>query len=102
MSGLRAKLSRLEYAVFDTHTIARTLASADLTTAQVDAITDAVRQAAEHDVAAEPLATRADLAAIRTDLAALEARLTWRFAGAMLAQTIAMLGGMAAIVRFLA
>ena len=54
----REGLSRLEYAVFDTHTIARTLANADLTTAQVDAITDAVRQAAEHDAASEQLATR--------------------------------------------
>ena len=61
-----AILSRLEYGVFDTHSIARTLASADLTTAQVDAITDAVRQAAEHDAAAEPLATRSDLFALES------------------------------------
>ena len=81
--------------MLDTHAIARTLTDAGIDTKHADAITDAVRQAAEHDAAAEPLATRADLAA-------LEARLTWRFAGAMLAQTIAMLGGMAAILRFLA
>lgn len=45
--------------MFDTHTIARALADADLTPAQVDAITDAVRQAAEHE--ARDLVTRADL-----------------------------------------
>lgn len=45
--------------MFDTHTRARALADADLTPAQVDAITDAVRQAAEHE--ARDLVTRADL-----------------------------------------
>ena len=45
--------------MFDTHAIARALASADLTPAQVDAITDAVRQAAEHE--ARELVTRGDL-----------------------------------------
>ena len=65
MSGLRARLSRLEYAVFDTHAIARTLTDAGVDPKHADAITDAVRQAAEHDAAAEPLATRADLAALK-------------------------------------
>ena len=45
--------------MFDTHAIARALAAADLTPKQVDAITDAVRQAAEHE--ARDLVTRADL-----------------------------------------
>ena len=45
--------------MFDTHSIARALASADLSPAQVDAITDAVRQAAEHEQ--RDLVTRADL-----------------------------------------
>ena len=45
--------------MFDAHAIARALAAADLTPAQVDAITDAVRQAAEHE--ARDLVTRADL-----------------------------------------
>ena len=49
------------------------------------------------------LPTRTDLnhlrEARRADLAALEARLTRRFAGAMLAQTLAMLGGIVAILR---
>ena len=45
--------------MFDTHAIARALSNADLTPAQVDAITDAVRQAAEHE--ARELVTRGDL-----------------------------------------
>ena len=45
--------------MFDTHAIARALASAGLTPAQVDAITNAVRQAAEPE--ARDLVTRADL-----------------------------------------
>ena len=81
-------------ATLDTHAIARTLTDANLTDAQADAITAAVRIAAEHG----DHATRADLAE-------LEARLTWRFAGAMLAQTgvilAAVIGSAVAIVRML-
>ena len=57
--------------MFDTHAVARTLTEADLTPAQADAITDAVRLAAEHDATAidvETLATKSDLAAVRTEL----------------------------------
>ena len=57
--------------VFDTHAIARTLAAADLKPAQADAITDAVRQAAEHDasrVDPDTLVTKADLAVLRADI----------------------------------
>ena len=57
--------------MFDTHAVARALTEADLTPAQADAITDAVRLAAEHDAAAidvETLATKSDLAAVRTEL----------------------------------
>ena len=76
--------------VFHTHAIARSLTAADLTDAQADAITDAVREAAEHDAAADvdALATKADLARfatkeeLRAELAALEARLAWRLVGA--------------------
>ena len=39
--------------------------------------------------------------ATRADLAALEARLTWRFAGAMVAHALTMIGAMIAIVRLL-
>ena len=66
--------------VFDTHEIARSLTAADLTDAQADAITAAVRRAVEHDAAAafdvDALATKADVAAVQADVAALEARMT--------------------------
>ena len=78
--------------MFDTHAIARSLTDADLTPAQADAITVAVRQAAEHDAArldANELPTKADLRAeaARVDarLAALELRLIKWIAGTGLA-----------------
>ena len=95
--------------MFDTHAIARTLTAAGIQPEHADAITDAVRQAAEHDNAAEPLANARDLAAgladLRTEIATMESRLTWRFAGAMLAQTgvilAAVIGAAVAILRML-
>ena len=36
---------------------------------------------------------------MKVDLAGLEARLTWRFAGAILAQTLAIPGGVLATLR---
>ena len=85
--------------MLDTHAIARQLTGAGLTAEQADAITDAVRQAAER----EDYATRTELESLATklDLANLEARLTWRFAAAMLAQTLAILGGVLAMLRLL-
>ena len=62
--------------MFDTHAIARSLTAADLTDAQADAITAAVREAAEHDDAAvdvDALATKADVAAVQADVAAVQA-----------------------------
>ena len=50
--------------MFDTHAIARTLTAAGLTPAQADAITDAVREAADHG----DYATRADLVALELRL----------------------------------
>ena len=95
--------------VFDTHAIARSLTAADLTDAQADAITDAVREAAEHDAAAvdiDALATKADLKAevaaleermahfaTKEDLTALEARI-YR---AMLVQAGAIVGALVGI-----
>ena len=38
---------------------------------------------------------------LRAEVASLEARLTWRFASAMLAQTLAILGGVLAMLRLL-
>ena len=68
--------------VFDTHEIARSLTAADLTDAQADAITAAVRRAVEHDAATavdvDALATKADVAAVQADVVALEARLEER------------------------
>ena len=74
--------------MFDTLAIARALTAADFTPAQADALTDAVRQAAEHDaagVAVGTLATKDDVAALeramkahfatKADLATLELRL---------------------------
>lgn len=67
------------------------------------AVVDIARNAAA--AAGRESATRAGLGNLReshrADLAALEARLTWRFAGAMLAQTLAILGGVLTIPRLL-
>ena len=80
--------------MLDTHAIARRLTATGLSTEQADAITDAVREAAE-------LSDHVTPQALRAELASLEARLTWRFAGAMLAQTLAILGGVLAMLRLL-
>ena len=58
--------------MFDTHAIARSLTAADLTEAQADAITAAVREAAEHDAAAVAV----DALATKADIVALEERMT--------------------------
>lgn len=79
--------------MFDTHAIARALAGAALTPAQMDAIADAVRQAAEHDHDSIDI----DALATKTDLAALEARI-YR---AMLVQAGAIVGAVIGILRFL-
>ena len=89
-------------ATLDTLTIARNLTDAGADPKLAEAITTAVRQAAEHDNAAEPLATKRDLAELDARIADLEARLTWRFAGALLAQTAAMAAIMAALLRLFA
>lgn len=80
--------------MLDTHAIARRLTGTGLSNEQADAITDAVREAAEHDDHVTP-------EGLCAELAWLEARLTWRFAGAMLAQTLAILGGVLAMLRLL-
>ena len=67
--------------MFDTHAIARTLTSAGLTPAQVDAITDAVRSAADHG----DYATGADLIG-------LELRLIKWIVGTGVAVTAAVIG----------
>ena len=57
--------------MFDTHAVARTLTEAKLTPEQADAITNAVRQAAEHAEHVTPDMLRAEIATLRADL-------TWR------------------------
>ena len=63
--------------MFDTHAIARALTAADFTPAQADALTDAVRRAAEHaGVDVGTLATKDDVAVLlRAEIAVLELRL---------------------------
>ena len=63
--------------MLDTHSIARSLSEAGLPPAQVNAVTDGIRSAAEQP--------SRDRLATREDLAALEARLTGRLIGAMAA-----------------
>ena len=81
--------------MLDTHAIARTLSAAQLTPAQVDAITAGIAAAAERSNG--DMATKTDLIALRADvaadMAALETRLTWRLVGAMAA--------IGAILRFI-
>ena len=86
--------------MFDTLAIARQLAAAGIKPEQADAITDAVRRAAEHDVASvatKSFATKADLAELRTEITAMEARI-YR---AMLVQAGAIVGAVIGILRFL-
>ena len=64
--------------MFDTHSIARTLSEATLTPAQADAITEAVRQAADHGDHVTSEQFKAGLAELRTEIAGLRADLTWR------------------------
>ena len=78
----------------DTHAIARRLTGTGLSSEQADAITDAIPEAAEHGDYVTP-------ETLRAELAGLEARVTWRFTGAMLAQTLAILGGVVATLRLL-
>ena len=85
--------------MLDTLTIARTLTDAGADPKLADAITAAVREAADHGDHVTPDQFTAGLAE-------LESRLTWRFAGAMLAQTAAILtaiiGAVLTILRLLA
>ena len=64
--------------MFDTHSSARALSEADLTPAQVDAITEAVRQAADHGDHVTSEQFKAGVAELRTEIAGLRADLTWR------------------------
>lgn len=54
--------------MFDTHAIARSLTAAGIDPGHADALTDAIRQAAEHESNRETLATKTDLANLRADI----------------------------------
>ena len=78
--------------MLDTHAIARELTAAGIEHQQADAITNAVRQAAEHGEHVTP-------ETLRAELAALEARLLWRLVTAGIA--IAGIGIGIAVLRLL-
>ena len=73
--------------MLDTHAVARSLTDAEFTPAQADAITNAIRQAAEHgdhvtsDQFTAGLAEiRAEIAEVRTEIAGLDTRLSTQIA----------------------
>ena len=66
--------------MFDTHAIARALTAADFTPTQADALTDAVRQAAEHDAAGVDVGTLATKADLHMEITALESAMKAHFA----------------------
>ena len=92
-------------ATLDTLAIARTLTDAGADPKLADAITAAVRLAADHGDYVTPDQFKAGLAEMQARFAGAETRLTWRFAGAMLAQTgvilAALIGAAIAILRML-
>ena len=66
--------------MLDTHAVARSLADAEFTPAQADAITNAVRLAAEHGDHVTSDQFAAGLAEVRTEIAALDTRLSTQIA----------------------
>ena len=66
--------------MLDTHAVARSLTEADFTPAQADAITDAVRLAAEHGNHVTTDQFNAGLADVRTEIATLDTRLSTQIA----------------------
>lgn len=77
--------------MLDIHAISRRPARTGFSTEQADAIADAVGEAVEHGDHVTP-------GTLHAEFASLEARLTLRFAGAMVAQTLAILGGVLAML----
>lgn len=67
--------------MLDTHAVARSLTDAEFTPAQADAITNAVRLAAEHGDHVTSDQFKAGLAEVRTEIAALDTRLSTQIAG---------------------
>ena len=88
--------------MLDTHAVARSLTEADFTPAQADAITNAVRLAAEQgdavtsdqfkaglaEVRSEIAEVRSEIADVRTEIASLDTRLSTQIAEARAEQRI--------------
>ena len=66
--------------MLDTHAVARSLTDAEFTDAQADAITNAVRLAAEHGDHVTSDQFKVGLAEVRTEIAGLDARLSSQIA----------------------
>ena len=66
--------------MLDTHAVARSLTDAEFTPAQADAITNAVRQAAEHGDQVTSDQFKTGLAELRTEMAGQRAELTGQIA----------------------
>ena len=73
--------------MFDTHAVARSLTAADFTPAQADALTDAIRSAAEQgdhvtsdQFTAGQAEVRTEIAEVRTEIANLDTRLSTQIA----------------------
>ena len=66
--------------MLDTHAVARSLTAADFTPAQADALVDALRQAAEQGDHVTSDQFKAGLAEVRTEIAALDTRLSTQIA----------------------
>ena len=66
--------------MLDTHAVARSLTAAEFTPAQADAITDAVRLAAERGDLVTSDQFTAGLSGVRTEIAALDTRLSTQIA----------------------
>ena len=86
---------------FDTHAAVRKLREADISEQQAEALVEVFSHAIGEPATGDDIKDLATKAELKTELVALEARLTWRFAGVMLAQTLAILGGVLGILRLL-
>ncbi len=62
--------------MLDTHAVARSLTAADFTPAQADALTDAIRQAAEQGDHVTTDQFRTGIAEVRTEIASLDTRIS--------------------------
>lgn len=105
--------------MFDTHAIARSLTAADFTPAQADALTDAIRQAADQgnhvtadqfkaglaelhaEQRTETAAVRTEIAESRTEIANLESRLIKWIVGTAIAAAIATASVTTVLLRIL-